>query len=191
LETLSLSPKRYIAATFHRPSNVDRQEDLQRLIDVLTNIAKKAPLVFSIHPRTKRSLQDFGLFEALAKTEQLILTEPLGYLDFLKLVSGSSAVVTDSGGIQEETTFLGVPCLTMRENTERPVTVSVGTNVLVGSNSARLMDELDKILAGDHKKGEKPPLWDGHAASRIVQIVREQLSLKSGERIFEARNGST
>ncbi len=190
-ETLSLSPKSYIAATFHRPSNVDRQEDLQRLIDVLTNIAKKAPLVFPIHPRTKRSLQDFGLFEALAKTEHFILSEPLGYWDFLKLVSGSSAVVTDSGGIQEETTFLGVPCLTMRENTERPVTVSVGTNVLVGSDSARLMDELDKILAGGHKKGEKPPFWDGHAASRIVQIVREQLSLKSGERILEARNGST
>ncbi|MGH8611802.1 MAG: non-hydrolyzing UDP-N-acetylglucosamine 2-epimerase [Gammaproteobacteria bacterium] len=180
LETLSLAPKSYIAATFHRPSNVDRREDLQRLIDVLTNIAKKAPLVFPIHPRTKRSLQDFCLFEALAKTERLILTEPLGYLDFLKLVSGSLAVVTDSGGIQEETTFLGVPCLTMRENTERPVTISLGTNVLVGAEPARLMDELDKILAGKNKKGEKPPLWDGRAASRIVQIVREQLMDKHG-----------
>jgi len=182
LETLALSPKSYIAATFHRPSNVDRREDLQRLIDVLTNIAKKAPLVLPIHPRTKRSLQDSRLFEALAKTEQLILTEPLGYLDFLKLVSGSLAVVTDSGGIQEETTFLGVPCLTMRENTERPVTISLGTNVLVGADPARLMDELDKILAGNNKKSDKPPLWDGHAASRIVQIVREQLGLRSGER---------
>ncbi|MGH6636435.1 MAG: non-hydrolyzing UDP-N-acetylglucosamine 2-epimerase [Gammaproteobacteria bacterium] len=182
LETLSLSPKSYIAATFHRPSNVDRREDLQRLIDVLINITKKAPLVFPIHPRTRRSLQDSGLFQALTKAEQLILTEPLGYLDFLKLVSGSLAVVTDSGGIQEETTFLGVPCLTMRENTERPVTIALGTNVLVGAEPARLMDELDKILAGKNKKGEKPPLWDGRAASRIVQIVREQLSLRSGER---------
>ncbi|MCI0400213.1 MAG: UDP-N-acetyl glucosamine 2-epimerase, partial [Gammaproteobacteria bacterium] len=91
-------------------------------------------------------------------------------------------VVTDSGGIQEETTFLGVPCLTMRENTERPVTISLGTNVLVGADSARLIDELDKILAGKNKKGKTPPLWDGHAASRIVRIVREQLSLKPGER---------
>ncbi|MGH8657506.1 MAG: non-hydrolyzing UDP-N-acetylglucosamine 2-epimerase [Gammaproteobacteria bacterium] len=182
LETLSLSPKSYIAATFHRPSNVDRRDDLRRLIDVLTNIAKKAPLVFPIHPRTKRSLQKFGFFEALAKTEQLILIDPLGYLDFIKLVSGSLAVVTDSGGIQEETTFLSVPCLTLRENTERPVTISLGTNVLVGAEPAGLMDELDKILAGKNRKGEKPPLWDGHAASRIVQIVREQLSPRPGER---------
>lgn len=176
LEQLSLTPKTYLVATFHRPSNVDREEDLVRLIDVITEICKRTQLVFPAHPRTRKSLEKHSLSNRLEAIENLRLIEPLGYIDFLKLVSQSLAVITDSGGIQEETTYLGVPCLTMRENTERPVTVTVGTNTLVGADRNHLFRELDQVLQGTYKKGRVPELWDGKAAARIVRSLIDELS---------------
>lgn len=167
-EELGLSAKGYIVATFHRPSNVDTPEALLALTETVEALCSQAPLVLPLHLRTKHALEKFGLSQRFFSIPKLIVTEPLGYIDFIGLVAASLAVVTDSGGIQEETTYLGVPCLTMRENTERPVTVMVGTNVLLGSDRVRLMQELDKIKVGSFKSGEIPPLWDGLAAERIA-----------------------
>jgi len=172
MDDLGLAPGEYLTGTFHRPGNVDRREDLERLVATIGAICERMRLVLPLHPRTHRSLETHGLLERLRDTPGLLLTDPLGYLEFLRLLSETRAVVTDSGGIQEETTWLGVPCLTMRENTERPVTVEVGTNVLVGSDHAKVLTSLDEILAGRGKRGQVPDLWDGHAAERIVDILR-------------------
>ena len=153
--------------TLHRPSNVDSTEKLVELLDAVDAIAQRVPIVFPVHPRTQQQLNQSGI----KHHPQLRLIEPLGYLDFLCLLSKASLVLTDSGGIQEETTALGVPCLTLRENTERPVTVSCGTNVLVGTNPSKIVAAAEQIFRGDGKKGRTPPLWDGHAAERIVKII--------------------
>lgn len=174
LEKLSLSPREYMAATFHRPSNVDRKEDLETLMDILGSVCERGRLVLPIHPRTRNSLEEFELLDDFGRIQNLVMIDPLGYIDFLKLISCARAVVTDSGGIQEETTYLGIPCLTMRDNTERPVTISLGTNILVGSDPDKLLMELDNVLQGRHKKGQIPPFWDGKAASRIVDILRTE-----------------
>ena len=175
LERLGLGPRGYFASTFHRPSNVDSAEDLGGLIDLIERVCTRSPLVLPLHPRTRQSLLNHGELNRLQEVPGLVLTEPLGYLDFLRLVQNARGVITDSGGIQEETTYLGIPCLTMRANTERPVTIDLGTNVLIGTDREKLLHHVDEIMLGRFKTGEIPPQWDGHAAPRIVRVLQEEL----------------
>ena len=163
-------PARYALVTLHRPSNVDDPEVLRRILSSMLSVSKDLAVVFPAHPRTRLRMSQFNI-----ATEGIHMYDPLSYLEFLSLQAGAAVVLTDSGGIQEETTFLGVPCLTLRSNTERPVTVEIGTNVLIGSDPKRLGTELAKILDGRHKKGTVPPLWDGHAGERIARIVQQYL----------------
>lgn len=171
-----LEEKKYIVSTFHRPSNVDTPQALGNLIETIEMVTSLAEMVLPLHPRTLSTITRFGLLSKLQSIKGLRLIEPLGYLEFIGLVASSLAVITDSGGIQEETTYLQVPCLTMRENTERPVTVDVGTNVLVGSDRQALETELRAILAGIPKSGSIPPLWDGQASQRIVALLLQELN---------------
>jgi UDP-N-acetylglucosamine 2-epimerase (non-hydrolysing) len=159
----------YALVTLHRPSNVDDAAMLRQIVATLGDLSARIPIIFPIHPRTRRRISDFGL--GLPDSNRLILLDPIGYLEFLALQRDAQFVVTDSGGIQEETTYLGVPCLTMRENTERPVTVELGTNTLIGRNVNRLREEADKVLAGNRKEGAVPPLWDGNAGARVAEIL--------------------
>jgi len=160
-------PERYALVTLHRPSNVDDSERLRSVLKSLLEVQEQLEVVFPVHPRTRQRIEQFGI-----NIEQLHLLEPLPYIEFLSLQSRAAVVVTDSGGIQEETTYLGVPCLTLRSNTERPVTVSMGTNVLVGQDPVLLKSELTRILEDKAKKGSIPPLWDGHAAERIAEALK-------------------
>lgn len=166
---LGLSDGEYGLATFHRPSNVDTPENLRRVVETLARVNDRLPLLFPIHPRTRKSLEAFGLARPLAKLRSVHLAAPLGYLDFINLEIHARFVLTDSGGVQEETTWLGIPCLTLRENTERPVTVSVGTNKLVAIGT--IEDSVDRILDGLWKKGRIPELWDGQSAERIIRTL--------------------
>ena len=159
------SEGRYGVVTLHRPSNVDDRATLDGILSALDEIHQDLPLVFPVHPRTIGKLKQFNL------QSKLKLIEPVGYLESLRLLAGATMVLTDSGGMQEETTALGVPCLTIRENTERPVTVTEGTNTLVGTSRDRILSEARKILAGHGKRGRLPKYWDGHAAERIVQCL--------------------
>ncbi|MBX3057487.1 MAG: UDP-N-acetylglucosamine 2-epimerase (non-hydrolyzing) [Anaerolineae bacterium] len=152
--------------TLHRPSNVDDPLALHKIVETLVIIAHDLPLLFPIHPRTRHRLANLGL-----SVDRLLLTEPLGYLEFLALQNRASFVITDSGGVQEETSFLGTPCLTVRENTERPITIALGTNKLVGHNMPQLRSEVQSILAGKRPSPQPIPLWDGHAAKRIASIL--------------------
>lgn len=169
--TLNLEPKNYGLVTLHRPSNVDDRERFAAILESLATISRALPCVFPVHPRTRARLQEWGL--AIPDHGRLRLLEPLGYLDFLGLMQEAMLVITDSGGIQEETTFLGTPCLTLRKNTERPITVEVGTNILVGEDLELLENEVRQILAGNGKKGNIPPLWDGKAGERLARIIIE------------------
>ncbi|HEU4595625.1 MAG TPA: UDP-N-acetylglucosamine 2-epimerase (non-hydrolyzing), partial [Pyrinomonadaceae bacterium] len=175
-EDLGVAGKEYAVVTLHRPSNVDDAGVLARIISALARISERVPVVFPAHPRTLKNLSEFGLDERLHRLPSLRLVEPLGYLDFLRLYSGAALVLTDSGGIQEETTALGVPCLTLRENTERPVTVELGTNQVVGTDEERIVRAAARAL--DSKRtGEPPrvpPLWDGRTAERILDAIRER-----------------
>jgi UDP-N-acetylglucosamine 2-epimerase (non-hydrolysing) len=176
LERFGVQPRGYVLATLHRPSNVDDSQRLARLIAVLQGIAGKLPVIFPVHPRTRARLAAANLAgEDLAKSG-LLLSEPLGYLDFLQLQDGATVVITDSGGVQEETTALGVPCLTVRDNTERPITITEGTNKLVGSNPDVLPAEVDEVLEGRGKRGRVPDLWDGKAGERSAEAIRRFLS---------------
>lgn len=159
--------KRFGVLTLHRPSNVDCADKLSELVGAVDAVAAQVPIVFPVHPRTQQRLIQAGI----GHHPQLLLIPPIGYLDFLCLLSNAALVLTDSGGIQEETTALGVPCLTLRENTERPITVSEGTNVLVGTDAAKIVAAAQDILEGKGKAGRVPRLWDGHAAERIVEIL--------------------
>jgi UDP-N-acetylglucosamine 2-epimerase (non-hydrolysing) len=159
-------PKRYVLVTLHRPANVDDDHALKVILGYLLELNSELKVVFPVHPRTRRRIADFGI-----DVSQLDLREPLPYIEFLALQRRATAVVTDSGGIQEETTYLKVPCLTLRNNTERPVTVTMGTNILVGQDGTMLRAELTKILQGKQKQGTVPPLWDGHAGERIAEIL--------------------
>jgi UDP-N-acetylglucosamine 2-epimerase (non-hydrolysing) len=161
-------PERYALVTLHRPANVDDGATLKRLLQSLLEVNRDLAVIFPAHPRTRQRIADFGL-----NAEQLRILDPLSYVDFLGLQSRATVVITDSGGIQEETTYLGVPCLTLRENTERPVTVTFGTNVLVGRDPDKLRSELSRVLAGQAKKGTIPPLWDGHAGERIAAVLAD------------------
>lgn len=167
-----LPSSRYLVATFHRPSNVDAEDRLRDLLSLIAYATKQLPMVLPLHPRTRASLQRFGLLSQLEALPGLTLTSPLGYLEFLSLVSEARAVVTDSGGIQEETTYLRIPCITMRDNTERPVTVELGSNVLAGSSALSVQRAFDDALSGDRLRGQVPPLWDGHAGERIAACIR-------------------
>jgi UDP-N-acetylglucosamine 2-epimerase (non-hydrolysing) len=174
LTDLNLEAKQYVVVTLHRPSNVDEREALARIMDALTQIQREIKVVFPIHPRTFKRLGSTRLAQRLNDLPNLLITEPLGYLDFLKLMSDSKLVVTDSGGIQEETTILGIPCLTVRENTERPITISDGTNILVGTDTNKMLSGYRQSLSGV-KACKRPELWDGRASERIVQILLDLL----------------
>jgi UDP-N-acetylglucosamine 2-epimerase (non-hydrolysing) len=164
---LNLRAGNYGLVTLHRPSNVDNPRTLASIMDALHEVSRDVTLIFSVHPRTRQRLETSDHHPG----SRVHILDPLSYIDFLALQRQARLVVTDSGGIQEETTFLGVPCLTVRENTERPVTVILGTNHLVGQDMKRLRTEVARILAGDQKRGQIPPLWDGHAAERIAAAV--------------------
>jgi UDP-N-acetylglucosamine 2-epimerase (non-hydrolysing) len=163
-------PDRYALVTLHRPSNVDDGEALRGILQALLEVTHDLNVIFPAHPRTRQRIAEFGL-----NAGQLQLLDPLPYIDFLALQNRATVVITDSGGIQEETTYLGIPCLTVRENTERPVTVSQGTNVLVGHDAGKLRGEVSQILAGYAKKGMVPELWDGCASQRIADVLTKNL----------------
>jgi UDP-N-acetylglucosamine 2-epimerase (non-hydrolysing) len=171
LETLGLKAGKYGVVTLHRPSNVDDPQNLSGLIRVLSEISTDLPLVFPVHPRTRVMLEKLNLLADLESNPNILLLGPQGYLDFLCLTSQAKVIVTDSGGLQEESTALGVPCLTMRENTERPITCTTGTSTLIGSNTAMLKSYLRQVLAGEYKTGKCPELWDGKAAQRICAVL--------------------
>jgi len=162
-------PERYALVTLHRPANVDDSSTLKGILESLLEVNGDLAVIFPAHPRTRQRIADFKL-----NAGQLRLVDPLPYIDFVALQTRATVVITDSGGIQEETTYLGIPCLTVRENTERPVTVSMGTNVLVGRDPEKLRAELSKVIAGKAKKGIVPPLWDGHAGERIADVLVSQ-----------------
>lgn len=159
-------PRRYALVTLHRPANVDESVTLKGILESLLEVNRDLTVIFPAHPRTRQRIAEFGLSPG-----QLLLLDPLPYVDFLALQTRATVVITDSGGIQEETTYLNIPCLTLRENTERPITVSMGTNVLVGRDRVKLATELSNVLDGKAKKGTIPPLWDGKAGERIAAIV--------------------
>ena len=172
-ESLGVAEKQYALVTLHRPSNVDVKENLTNVLMMLDGIARHHQVVFPIHPRTRKMIEDFGLSEKIHLSKNLLLCEPLGYLDFLCLLETAGVVITDSGGIQEETTYLGVPCLTMRENTERPVTVQEGTNRLIGFDYGLAARVAEEVFNGKFKSGRIPQLWDGKASDRIAKIITE------------------
>jgi UDP-N-acetylglucosamine 2-epimerase (non-hydrolysing) len=166
-DDLALQPGQYIVLTLHRPANVDKPQKLRDYIQAITRNAQGLPVLFPVHPRTAASLTKAGLCEI-----NLHEIEPLGYLEFNYLVERAKAVITDSGGITEETTVMGIPCMTLRDNTERPETVCVGTNELVGTNPAAIPAALERLFSGQWKRGRIPELWDGNAAKRIVETLR-------------------
>jgi UDP-N-acetylglucosamine 2-epimerase (non-hydrolysing) len=179
-ERLLLGRDPYALVTLHRPSNVDEQRALTEILTALEAIERDLAVVFPVHPRTRARLHEFGLGPRLRAMRRLTLVEPLGYLDFLHLMAHADLVLTDSGGIQEETTYLQVPCLTLRENTERSVTITHGTNLLVGMTSRGIIDGAARALAERPSERRVPPLWDGHAAERIVEILVQRAHVRSG-----------
>ena len=170
-EAMGLPQKGYLLMTMHRPANVDTPEGLAEIVALAEQLSRRAPVVFPVHPRTRAGLREAGLDARLAAPGNVHVVDPIGYLEFLSLMENAAAVVTDSGGIQEETTYLGVPCLTLRDTTERPVTVTLGTNELMPLNADLVAARVDDILAGRFKSGTVPPLWDGHAATRIADVL--------------------
>jgi UDP-N-acetylglucosamine 2-epimerase (non-hydrolysing) len=174
LEDLGLATSDYIVMTMHRPANVDTEKGLRSILELIELSSRDTKIIFPIHPRTRAHMEKFGLADRLDQAENLIMTEPLGYLEFIQLMSNATAILTDSGGIQEETTYLGVPCLTFRDSTERPITVTLGTNQLLSDlDPKKTYAALKEILAGKVKKGSIPPLWDGKAAERIAAQLAE------------------
>jgi len=171
LQRLKVEAGRFCAMTLHRPSNVDDRETLAGILDAIEKIQERLPVVFAVHPRTRARFEEFNLASRIQRQANLILTGPLGYLDFLQLYSNSRLVLTDSGGIQEETTALGIPCLTLRANTERPITVTEGTNRLVGNDPSLIEREALSALDSPPRRARPPELWDGHAAVRIVDAI--------------------
>ena len=170
-QTLGVDGNDYAVLTLHRPSNVDDKNVFAGILDALLAIAKCLPIIFPVHPRTRAKIEEFGLSERIANSD-LKLIEPLGYLDFMRLYSGAKLVLTDSGGLQEETTVLAIPCLTLRHNTERPVTIEMGTNILVGTDPKKITQTALDILSRKNKVDSKiPALWDGHAAPRICDVL--------------------
>lgn len=178
LQTLGLSAGGYAVCTMHRASNVDDPEILSGLLDALCFVAQSVPVVFPVHPRTRKMMSERGLDAKLAAAPGVKLIEPLGYLEFLSLTSQARLILTDSGGLQEESTALAVPCLTLRENTERPITVTVGSNQVVGTDPERIKAEARKILNGQGKRGAVPDKWDGRASERIAELYASFLAAR-------------
>ncbi|MCP4547853.1 MAG: UDP-N-acetylglucosamine 2-epimerase (non-hydrolyzing) [bacterium] len=169
LDDLELKPQGYGLVTLHRPSNVDDPDTFRGILDALGEAGSRVPLIWPMHPRTRKMIESFGIDP---KAMGLRPVEPLGYLEFMKLMKDSRLVMTDSGGIQEETTVLGIPCLTLRENTERPITCDIGTNTLVGVNPDNIRKTIIDTFEGEAQPWQAPPLWDGHAAERIVEVLK-------------------
>lgn len=177
LESINITPGSYALLTLHRPSNVDEKSTLEGILKGLEHVAKEFPIVFPLHPRTKKQIESFGLENAFNThnkgTANFIVLEPVGYLEMLKLTQNANIVLTDSGGLQEETTVLGVPCLTLRPNTERPITITEGSNILVGTDTDAIITNFDKYK--NTKSTRKPDLWDGHAADRFLSDILTRL----------------
>lgn len=171
LEDLAVAPKSYVLMTMHRPSNVDTVEGLTNILDLVKNLTATYKVVFPIHPRTVNNFVKFGLMNVLKQNTKVVLTEPQDYFSFQKLVKNSSMVITDSGGVQEETTFVQVPCYTLRPNTERPITITVGSNELLPFDVKLIMQKINAAT----KKGSVPPLWDGNSTKRILDIIDSQI----------------
>ena len=182
LDNLNLNVDGFAVLTLHRPANVDDAVVFNRILDALEVIQKDMPIIFPIHPRTFRNLKSFDLAGRFKQLSNLRLIAPLGYLDFLNIISSARVVLTDSGGIQEETTILKVPCLTLRENTERPVTVEMGSNQIVGTNPTKIIEAYKQVITSGVKKQENPPLWDGHTAERITGVL---INLERNKKIIE------
>ncbi|MBI3006516.1 MAG: UDP-N-acetylglucosamine 2-epimerase (non-hydrolyzing) [Ignavibacteriales bacterium] len=174
-KNLGLQPNGFVLVTLHRPGNVDEKKDLETIFSIFKKIGDTATIVFPVHPRTRKMIQQYGLEMNGKVSKRVRLLDPLGYLEFLDLMQQSRLVLTDSGGIQEETTFLGIPCLTLRENTERPVTVEVGTNEICGLDENLIVRRSKEILNGNSNTGRIPELWDGHTAVRIAEILSAHL----------------
>ena len=172
-DRVPVKDKAYGVLTLHRPSNVDDAAILRRILEAIAYVAKKMPVVFPVHPRTRGRLASFGVEDLLTN---VILTEPMGYIDFLSLTSHARIILSDSGGLQEESTALGIPCLTLRENTERPVTITHGTNRLVGTQTAAIIAGFDAAMAQEHEPQRRPPLWDGHTAERTAAVLLKFLA---------------
>jgi len=166
---LKIDAEKFVLVTLHRPANVDSHDFLNELVTFLNDIASKRPVIFPIHPRTRKNLEKYNLIRLLSKSVHL--TEPIGYTDFLYLTKNAELIITDSGGIQEESTYLGVQCITVRDNTERPITVELGTNQLIGTDLAKVKSAAMEVLEGKIKSGSIPELWDGHSAERITSIL--------------------
>ena len=173
-ELHGLETGKYAVVTLHRPSNVDSKETLVPILDELLTVSEQIPVAFVAHPRTVAAIERFGLKDRLLDAENFHLLEPLPYIQFMNVITGARVVITDSGGLQEETTYVGIPCLTLRDNTERPVTVTMGTNMLV--NAKTLPENLAKVLSGDWPSGQRPPLWDGKTAERAVECLKVRLN---------------
>jgi len=172
LDDLKLKQNEYVLMTMHRPQNVDNKVGLQSILQIIKYIAQSNTIVLPLHPRTKKNLKKYDLFDSLASIDNLILEEPLGYLEFLKLMKNALLIVTDSGGIQEETTYLQIPCITFRSTTERPATITMGTNFLMKElNVDKVCQIYDEVAKGKMKESQIPPLWDGKASTRIADIL--------------------
>lgn len=163
---------KYFVVTMHRPHNVDDREKLKAILERIKDIAKDIPVLFPVHPRTRKNIKKFNLTDILDNNDHIILCEPLSYVDFMTYVAGADFILTDSGGVQEETTYLGIPCFTLRDTTERPVTVEIGTNRLVNENN---LLEIVRDYKNVKRQGNVPPLWDGKAASRVVEILKGRI----------------
>ncbi len=175
---LAVDGQPYAVVTLHRPSNVDHKEQLGSLVAALVALTRELRIVFAIHPRTRRRLEEFGLLGQITSNPRIVATEPLGYIEFMNLVARATIAVTDSGGVQEETTYLGIPCATLRENTERPITVTEGTNRLLGAD--QLIGAVQTALKGEWPKGRRPDQWDGHSAERASASLRRWLQQHAG-----------
>ena len=171
MNELNLKKNKFVLMTIHRPALVDNKAEVNKLLSLIMHIAQNYKIVFPIHPRTVNNLKNFGLYEAFDKIDNLILGEPMDYFSFQKLIANCSFILTDSGGIQEESTFRQVPCLTLRPNTERPITITMGTNKLIEFDLDKIKSAVSSIENGTYKKGEIPPLWDGKATERILAFI--------------------
>jgi UDP-N-acetylglucosamine 2-epimerase (non-hydrolysing) len=175
LDKYHLEKKNYVLLTLHRPSNVDYKRTFEKLLRTISEISMKLPVIFPVHPRSYAQMKKLKL-ERIIKKSRIITTAPLGYLENLSLLKNSRFVLTDSGGIQEETTYLRIPCLTLRKNTERPITCKIGTNTIVGTDPDKILFEVIEILNSNYKKGKIPKYWDGKASERIVKILKEKMN---------------
>ena len=182
LANLNLVEEQYAVLTLHRPSNVDEQDAFVRILDALAQISERLPIVFPAHPRTRKMIEELGLSGRVESMRNLRWIDPVGYLDFLRLMSCARLVLTDSGGIQEETTVLGIPCITLRENTERPITVDLGTNTIAGTDTKKIVAAANRALDNppDKSKLRIPEYWDGHTAERILDALSEPPAVAGG-----------